>query len=1144
MKKRIFMLLFAIGMLLALCAGANAADVNNENALRTAIDNGTSVKLMTDITLTAPLTVGKSMTLDLNGKTLKYTGSAGSIITVENATLIIADSAAESGQYGRITSDDVATSENGGGLYIGNGGTVEMQAGSIYNCVATENGGGVYVDAGGTLEMSAGSIHSCEVNKYSASGGGVYINAGGTFTMTGGQIVDCKASGSGEICGGGVYVTSMGNPAAYGDPSGGEKIEYGFRMSGGSIQKCTVRSDNNNACGGGVYVGHGGDSDGIFEMDSGSSILNCKAYSSYKAYGGGVYVDNIEGNGLFKMNGGTIKGCEATSISNYYNPAHGGGVCVKYGVFEMAGGEVDSSCISYKNGDAVDGGVCIGCDGSSGTMLAHGGAVHCTVLNHEGTITTDENPSGITTFYGTVINDQGTISGGTFEGAVDNGSDSTLSSTISGGTFNGTVINRKSGEISDGTFYGPVTNEADVGPGAYIGTISGGTFDKTPYGAYLVTFDTRGGVPVPASQVRVNAPASEPTIKLTKDNQYFLGWYTDSACTQPYNFENTYSERIMSDTTLYALWSGDRCTMMFDSDGGSEVEPQRTLISGYMAVEPADPTKDGATFLGWFTESGKHWNFTHDSVTGNITLKAMWSGGSITPPPSTVAVTGVTLDKTTLTLAKGESETLTATVEPENAANKTVIWSSTDASVAAVSDGKVTAGMAGMALIVARTADGNYIAACTVTVSADTPTHPARPAIAVAGTYTYNGSVQTAHVTGYDSAVMNITGSSGTNAGSYTVSVTSRTGQWTDGSAAAVTAAWRIEKAEQAAPAGLTGAAPSAPGGNDGRITGTSTAMEYRAAFERAYLPCPGTEITGLSAGTYFVRFREDPNHKPGADASVTVGAGTPHAEYTITFDGNGGMISLGSMTTSGRKLAFLPDASRSGYRFDGWYTEKSGGTQVTTDTVFNANTTVYAHWIYTGTGSSGTTGGRDSVPSTVQPPAGTFPDVPAGSYYEPAVNWAVRTGVTAGTGAARFCPDGICTRAQAVTFLWRAAGSPAPETRAMPFADVPAGSYYYDAVLWAVEAGITRGTSGSTFSPELHCSRAQIVAFLWRSEDAPAAGGGNPFTDVPSSAYYADAVLWAVKEQITNGTGSGTFSPNADCTRAQIVSFLWRCKA
>ena len=176
-------------------------------------------------------------------------------------------------------------------------------------------------------------------------------------------------------------------------------------------------------------------------------------------------------------------------------------------------------------------------------------------------------------------------------------------------------------------------------------------------------------------------------------------------------------------------------------------------------------------------------------------------------------------------------------------------------------------------------------------------------------------------------------------------------------------------------------------------------------------------------------------------------------------------------------------------------------------------------------------------------PQTGVFVDVATGSYYEDAVDWAVENGITKGTDDTHFSPDGICTRAQAVTFLWRAAGSPAPRSRTMPFTDVPVGSYYYNAVLWAVENGITKGTSETMFSPDATCSRAQIVAFLWRSEKSPAAGSRNPFADVKSTAYYADAVLWAVKEDITKGSTNTTFSPDADCTRAQIVTFLWRCK-
>ena len=333
--------------------------------------------------------------------------------------------------------------------------------------------------------------------------------------------------------------------------------------------------------------------------------------------------------------------------------------------------------------------------------------------------------------------------------------------------------------------------------------------------------------------------------------------------------------------------------------------------------------------------------------------------------------------------------------------------------------------------------------------------------------------------------------------------------------------------------------------------------------------------------------------------------------EFTITFDGNGGTPSVRSMTTTNQKLTSLPSASRSGsYSFDGWYTKKNGGTEITTDTEFPADTTVYAHWTYTGGGGSsgysyytikataGTGGsispsgnvsvreGRDqtftitpdkgyavanvkidgksigavksytfenvSRTHTIEvifmkangnPQTGVFVDVATGSYYEDAVDWAVENGITQGTDDTHFSPDGICTRAQAVTFLWRAAGSPKPETRAMPFTDVPVGSYYYDAVLWAVGNGITKGTSDTTFSPNMTCTRAQIVAFLWRSEKSPAAGTANPFADVKSTAYYADAVLWAAKEDITKGTTNTTFSPGADCTRAQIVTFLWRCK-
>ena len=722
------------------------------------------------------------------------------------------------------------------------------------------------------------------------------------------------------------------------------------------------------------------------------------------------------------------------------------------------------------------------------------------------------------------------------------------------------------------------------------------------------------------------------------------------------------------------------------------------------------------------------------------------------------------------------------------------------------------------------------------------PTDPTKPSISVTGTYTYNGSVHTANVSGYDPATMDITGNTATDAGDYTVRVTSQTGKWADGSTDAVTAAWSIGKATQEAPDGLIGVAPTTVGGSDGKISGVTDKMEYRMAGESSYTACSGTEIDNLSAGNYFVRYAEDNNHFASSDAEVTVGGGASLADCTITFDGNGGSGSMGpeivkaetnyilpacgftapadqefkvwqiggteykvgdsytvlgdteikalwensvitpttytvtvsndgngtgtatpstaaagtpitltatpktgyhlkewqvisggvtikddkftmpdnnvevkaifeedtppaptehtiTVTSGGNGTASASHAKavvgteirltatpKTGYHLKEWQVI-SGGVTIENNkfTMPDGNVEVKAifekdsppapteHTITVTSGGNGTasashakavvgteirltatpktgyhlkewqviSGGvtiennkftmpdgnvevkaifeKDSPPAPTEytikatagtggsispsgnvsvregrdqtftitpdkgyavanvkidgkstgavksytfenvsrthtievifmkangnPQTGVFVDVATGSYYEDAVDWAVENGITKGTDDTHFSPDSSCTRAQAVTFLWRTAGSPASKTSTMPFTDVPVGSYYYDAVLWAVENGITKGTSDTTFSPNMTCSRAQIVTFLWRSEKFPAAGTANPFADVKSTAYYADAVLWAVKENIIKGTTNTTFSPNADCTRAQIVTFLWRCK-
>ena len=255
-------------------------------------------------------------------------------------------------------------------------------------------------------------------------------------------------------------------------------------------------------------------------------------------------------------------------------------------------------------------------------------------------------------------------------------------------------------------------------------------------------------------------------------------------------------------------------------------------------------------------------------------------------------------------------------------------------------------------------------------------------------------------------------------------------------------------------------------------------------------------------------------------------GGGGAVSTCTLTFDTNGGSAIDKITKDSGTTIdlaAYKP--TRAGYTFAGWFSDKAL-TKAVTSVKLTANTTVYAKWTQNG--------------GTAENP---FVDVKEGAYYYDAVLWAVEQKITSGTSATTFSPDASCTRAQMVTFLWRAAGSPKVENGKNPFTDVKADAYYYDAVLWAVEKGVTSGTSATTFSPDATVTRGQTVTFLYRNAGSPEVSGTMPFADVEADAYYAKAVQWAVQQKITTGTSETTFSPMSDCTRGQIVTFLYRAK-
>ena len=270
-----------------------------------------------------------------------------------------------------------------------------------------------------------------------------------------------------------------------------------------------------------------------------------------------------------------------------------------------------------------------------------------------------------------------------------------------------------------------------------------------------------------------------------------------------------------------------------------------------------------------------------------------------------------------------------------------------------------------------------------------------------------------------------------------------------------------------------------------------------------------------------------------GGSGSHSSGGSSSSGTYTVTAPSN---TANGTVTVSPKKaskgssvtITVKPD---SGYVLDQLKVKDGSGKQITLTDKGNGQFT------FTMPASKVTV--EASFAKTEQPGTTGFTDVSASAYYADAVAWAVSQGITTGTSATTFSPDASCTRGQIVTFLWRAAGSPSPKGTSS-FADVPAESYYAQAVAWAVENGITNGTGEGTFSPDTPCDRSQSVTFLFRALGGETAGDAA-FSDVPAGSYYASAVAWAAEQGITTGTSSTTFSPNDTCTRGQIVTFLYR---
>lgn len=298
-----------------------------------------------------------------------------------------------------------------------------------------------------------------------------------------------------------------------------------------------------------------------------------------------------------------------------------------------------------------------------------------------------------------------------------------------------------------------------------------------------------------------------------------------------------------------------------------------------------------------------------------------------------------------------------------------------------------------------------------------------------------------------------------------------------------------------------------------------------------------GTKEVSLLSGSNFYTVNGDVsriNFTPDAISTVAEGA----AQQTITIVSDTMGNTWNKLSVSGKDTAFSVSLSNETAQVVSAHNVTAA---VVAENVTTGNVSDTQDIAITPAGVNIRTDASLGIDETGQTEDFPFSDVRADAYYYDAVRWAVKNNVTTGTSATTFSPDSTCTRSQVVTFLWRAMGQPAPKTATNPFVDVKPEDFYYKAVLWAYENGITAGTSATTFAPGDACTRGQVVTFLWRAEEKPIVVDTGVFKDVPASAYYADAVNWAVKNGITTGTGSTTFSPDAVCTRAQIVTFLYR---
>ena len=580
-----------------------------------------------------------------------------------------------------------------------------------------------------------------------------------------------------------------------------------------------------------------------------------------------------------------------------------------------------------------------------------------------------------------------------------------------------------------------------------------------------------------------------------------------------------------------------------------------TAIVNINQINPADPTGlkgvKGNALSTVELPAGWNWDVpsTVMDTAGTKTFKAHYAGdanhNAVSAHPITVYVLDKTDVSTFITFPDGEKEYTGSWMKYEEAS-----ISGTNLGTGAKWNYIYTAGTGTLMAAGFPEGIGTYtvtatyedsinfgIATATLTIV------PKKVAIPAADTtvFTYDGSAKTYGIS--DTADYTVTGNSQTNAGDHTVTVALRdkaTTAWADGTTADKTYTFTIKQATPTGEPAYTKITTSGKTLADAGLTVTGSTLNPNAGtlewVDDAGNVLPDTTTVAANT-TYKWRFTPADANYTTLTGSIKLyhksssGGGSSHSSrYTITVDS----VKHGTITVSPKSaykgdtvtITVKPDK---GYELDTIKVLDKDGDKVKL-------TKKNGKYTFTMPASKVTVKGK----FVEEAPEQIFADVPVDAYCYEAVKWAASEGITGGIGNNLFAPGLPCTRGQIVTFLWRAAGSPAPKSMSS-FADVPADAYYAKAVAWAVENGITGGTGNGKFSPDATCTRAQAVTFLYRASGSPAVSGSAAFSDVAADAYYVSAVKWAEKNGITGGIGGGLFGSGNNCTRGQIVAFLWR---